>query len=163
MKNYLVLLLALALFCSACSSGKSSLDQPTDTAVASTGTATGSQRYIVGLAAPTGKGTSTVSRMTAQLRTQPDIVFDQALTGFAGELTTAEAAQLKADPQVAFVEPDIKLHTTLQTLGWGVNRIDADLNLLWKSDGGGAGVGVAVFDTGIQSSHPDLAGAGYLL
>ncbi len=42
-----------------------------------------------------------------------------------------------------------------ETLGWGVDRVDADLN----TGNGGAGITVAVLDTGIDYDHPDLEDA----
>ncbi len=43
--------------------------------------------------------------------------------------------------------------TPFQTLPWGVDRIDADLAWTISS---GSGVKMAVIDTGIQMTHPDL-------
>jgi subtilisin family serine protease len=41
-----------------------------------------------------------------------------------------------------------------QTVPWGVDRIDADLAWVYST---GQGVKVAILDTGIDTSHPDLA------
>jgi subtilisin len=75
-------------------------------------------------------------------------------------LTDEVIQWLKGRPDVAYVEEDIRVYATEQTLPWGVDRIDADL--VWRADLGnaGAGVDVAVLDTGIDGDHPDLNVAG---
>lgn len=155
MNRLSLLACVLLLILSACSSGRDDFEA-NSTVTPTTGEG---GRYIVALNDTAGKGTSAVRKLASGLGTQPDQVFDAALNGFAGQLTADEAARLKSDPRVAYVEPDVKIHTQIQYLPWGVNRIDADQNGKWKDSTGGDGIGVAVLDTGIQTSHPDLVGA----
>lgn len=69
---------------------------------------------------------------------------------------------LEGRPGVVRVEPDLVVRAVGKTpppqppqvLPWGVDRIDADL--VWGT-ATGTGVRVAVLDTGIDLSHPDLA------
>jgi subtilisin len=140
----LVTLLALA---SSCGSG-SGLPKSGSASVAPA-----TQRYIVGLRK--GAALSQRTAVAALAATAPDQLWDRALVGFAGTYSAADVARMKADPRVAFVERDLPTAACAQTLGWGVDRIDAELN----AGTGGSGIGVAIFDTGIQSNHPDLAGA----
>ncbi|MDQ3022785.1 MAG: S8 family serine peptidase [bacterium] len=64
---------------------------------------------------------------------------------------------------MSFVEEDLLVEAFAppggggggQQLGWGVDLIDAELN----AGSGGANLAVAVFDTGVNLSHPDLSGA----
>lgn len=65
-------------------------------------------------------------------------------------------ASLSGRPGVAYVEDDVKMsivQASEQTIPWGVNRIDADN--VWAANTG-AGVKVAILDTGIDHDHPDL-------
>lgn len=61
---------------------------------------------------------------------------------------------LRDRPDVAYVEDDAVLYAFAQSTPWGVDRIDADL--VWPGGNTGAGVDVAILDTGIDGNHPDL-------
>ncbi len=62
---------------------------------------------------------------------------------------------LELQPGIAYVEDDAVLYAFGQSTPWGVDRIDAEL--VWPGGDTGAGVDVAIIDTGIDSNHPDLA------
>jgi subtilisin family serine protease len=95
------------------------------------------------------------------------------INAFATQLTDDEVAALERSPNVAYVEPDIELHaldvprtvastqvrnTTGQTKPYGISLVHADS--VWSvSSLRGAGINVAVLDTGIDLSHPDLQAA----
>ena len=63
---------------------------------------------------------------------------------------------LKKNPNISNVELDNQVFALedTQTLPWGVNRIDAEV--VHSSGNKGAGVQVAIIDTGIDYTHPDL-------
>lgn len=73
--------------------------------------------------------------------------------------------ELKKDPSVQFVEKDIKYHilgfrdtgvTTEASQAWGVGKIGS--KIMWKKGFKGKGIRVAVIDTGVDASHPELKG-----
>lgn len=77
-------------------------------------------------------------------------------------LAKSEAEKLANDPDVLRVEDDVIVEAAAkkqavvqppQTLPWGIDRIDADLT--WETTAGDP-IKVAVIDTGIEFSHPDL-------
>lgn len=84
--------------------------------------------------------------------------------GYAATIAAQALARVLADPNVAYVQEDgVKRVTPLagvqSVASWGIDRIDQrDLPLDDKYEPGadGAGVNVAIIDTGI-TSHPDFA------
>ena len=86
-------------------------------------------------------------------------VYQGAVNGFAARLTPKTRAAIAADPRVLFVSPDRKIRAAAQTMPTGVSRIGAGESAApGVPSAAGAGVGVAVLDTGIDLNHPDLTG-----
>lgn len=122
------------------------------------------------------------SRLAGRFRGERIASYRSAIRGFAAKLSDSEVAILKSDASVAFVAEDkmvsiaeadrdlIRLdrgtlsgasHRSIsgaavpaQVLPTGINRINAENKV-----NTGVGVNVAVIDTGIYTSHPDLQAA----
>jgi subtilisin len=105
-----------------------------------------------------------VGRKTDQLERQvgfsDELRYRHALEGFSAELTPQEARKLEADPAVVSVEPDRLVEASAsvplaqnETLPPGVRRIEAATSSTVRE---ASSANVAVIDTGIQLSHPDL-------
>jgi subtilisin len=83
--------------------------------------------------------------------------YRHALNGYAAEVSPSALAALKADGRVDFVSTDRVMRATAQALPTGINRIDGELSSALSGNGSGSvNVNVAVIDTGIDPSHPDL-------
>jgi subtilisin len=85
-------------------------------------------------------------------------VFSHALRGYSARMSATAAADLARDPQVQFVQPDGVVSIDAQTLPTGINRADAELSPTAAINGVDTrvNVDVAIIDTGIQFTHPDL-------
>jgi subtilisin family serine protease len=86
--------------------------------------------------------------------------YGAALKGFAARLTDTQIARLKADPEVSAVVPDIPFHADAlgpvaarETVPPGVRRVRAATATQASAAANGA---VAVIDTGLDLTHPDL-------
>src|SRR5215210_96302 len=97
-------------------------------------------------------------------------IYEHALRGYAAKIPSARLPEVKADPRVRFVQQDRTAVAFGQTMPTGVDRIDAELSPTAKIDRKGLGdidgleesvnADVAVIDTGINKTHPDLNVAG---
>jgi len=77
-----------------------------------------------------------------------------ALPGMVGEVAPEGLAALRNRPDVAAIAPDLPVYAALSESAAFINADD-----VWQSFGfTGAGVNVAVLDTGIDVDHPDLNG-----
>lgn len=106
-----------------------------------------------------GRSTEAASlELTSQPGVIPTHVYRYVFAGFAARLTPEARRRLQRDPRVASIERDGEWRAFAQTLPIGVNRIEADVNPLAKIDGVDqrVNVDVAVIDSGIDTTHPDL-------
>ncbi|MFP3898911.1 MAG: S8 family serine peptidase [Dehalococcoidia bacterium] len=80
----------------------------------------------------------------------------------AAQMAPRAAEALARNPAVSYVEPDGRMYALEQTIPWGIDRVFGDETYPFPTWGTstGSGIGVAVLDTGICTTHPDLEVAG---
>jgi subtilisin len=88
-------------------------------------------------------------------------IYEHALDGYvmktSENMSDALVSELRQDPRVAFVEPDQRVHAFGQNVPVGVDRVDGDVSPTASGDGSGAvDADIAILDTGIDLTHPDL-------
>jgi len=93
------------------------------------------------------------------------------IRGMAARISKVSIRVLRRSPGIEFVEIDRLVYAYGETLPWGIERVNA--TAVWDTDGNmevdpgavaGSGINIAVIDTGIDYTHPDLAdryGGGY--
>ena len=82
-------------------------------------------------------------------------IFEKVLNGMTVNVDAAQAALLRLNPNVegVFQDEEVTIYQTgTQTIPTGINRANAE-----NKTNNGAGIEVAVLDTGIDTTHPDLA------
>ena len=85
-------------------------------------------------------------------------IYNHALRGYAVKVPNDNVLEaLLKNPEVDYIQPDVKMEAFAQSLPTGVNRVDGDLSSARSGNGAGTvNVDIAILDTGIQLSHPDL-------
>jgi subtilisin len=85
-------------------------------------------------------------------------IYNYAIRGFAIKVPNESVLEaIKRNPNVNYLEQDLTVQAFSQSLPKGINRIDADLSPTSSGDGSGSvNVDIAILDTGIDLSHPDL-------
>ncbi len=85
-------------------------------------------------------------------------IFDHVLPGFSVNVPNDEVLEtIMQNPNVDYIQPDVKVKVFAQSLPTGVNRIDGDLSATKSGDGSGSvNADIAILDTGIDLNHPDL-------
>jgi len=90
-------------------------------------------------------------------------VYQNAVNGFAVEMSAEDAERLSEDFRVAYVEEDglVTADVTQSNPPWGLDRIDQrnrPLSATYTYNWTGAGVRAYVIDTGILTSHTQFGG-----
>ena len=93
----------------------------------------------------------------------PRFMYDLALNGFAGFLTSNQVCVLQKRGNVLSVELDqeVSIDATQSDATWGLNRIDQQslpLDTTYSYTSTGAGVDAYVIDTGILGTHSEFTG-----
>jgi subtilisin len=117
---------------------------------------TATDRWIVVLR--DGASMAAASERARRLGITRDRTFKSAVRGYAAKLTVDQVAALRMDPDVAAVVPDGVVSMAAQVTPRGVRRVFGALNPIARIDGSDERVDadVAIVDTGIDASHPDL-------
>jgi subtilisin len=140
--------------------GLLALSATSATAASSPASEGATDTYVVVLRDSVGSVGTVASRQADRVGADLVGVYSQAIKGYTAEMSAADAARLRSDPNVAFVERDQMLHIT-QTgpaVPTGVRRINAPANPNIDIDGvddNRINVDVAIIDTGV-SAHSDL-------
>ncbi|GAA1870319.1 S8 family serine peptidase [Myceligenerans crystallogenes] len=113
---------------------------------------------------PAGKVRTKAKGLAGKYGASVEGAYTKAVRGFSARMSAAEAAELAADPAVAFVEQNQRVSvaaTQSPTPSWGLDRIDQralPLDNSYTYASSGSGVTAYIVDTGILTTHSDFGG-----
>jgi subtilisin family serine protease len=114
-------------------------------------------RYIVVFKGAVGLPGAVAAEQARTRGVAVEHVYGAALKGYSAVMTSAAAQALRGDARVAYVSEDRPVHVDAQVLPTGIDRVDGELSSTVSGNGAGSvDVDVAVIDTGIDTTHPDL-------
>jgi subtilisin family serine protease len=115
------------------------------------------ERYIVVLNNGVSDPGQAANALARSHGVEVGFVYSHALKGFSATMPQARLEEVRSDGRVAYVEPDGMAHATVQTVPWGIDRIDADLSSTQAGNGTGSvgNVNAYIIDSGIYG-HTDL-------
>jgi len=119
--------------------------------------------YIVVLRPAVTDVSATASALTEASGGTVGSTYEHAIDGFSLTASASTAAAIEQDPRVEYVEKNQTVQVDSQTTPTGVARVFADTNRRMRIDGVDdvrVDADVAVIDTGIDLTHPDLNVAG---
>jgi subtilisin len=120
-----------------------------------------SGRYIVVLQDSVASPAAVAHAQAEAQHAQVGFVYSAAIKGYSATLSPAAVRALRTDPRVAAVVVDREVHLDAQTLPTGINRVDGERSSTVSGNGAGSvNADIAIIDTGIDTSHPDLNVAG---
>ncbi len=145
----LAMVLVLPLTASFSSAQENASQQAADPALAP-------QRYIVKFRDHVEDHPALARLLERRHRFVAEHVYRKVLKGFSARFPAVVKRILELHPDVAYIEPDRLFYAIAQTTPTGVDRIDAEPGLSEP----GVDVDIAIIDTGIDLTHPDLNVAG---
>lgn len=84
-------------------------------------------------------------------------VYNNAIKGFAIKIANKLVLNsILSNPSVDFVEPDIKVQAFSQVVSTGYSRVGGPLSSINGSHPRAVNAGIAIIDTGIDFTHPEL-------
>lgn len=118
---------------------------------------------VIGEKGPRSIAPYIASELAGTHRGQLKHVYQNAINGFAVEMSAEDAERLSQDFRVKYVEEDgvVTLDATQNNPPWGLDRIDQrnrPLNAVYTFNWTGTGVRAYVIDTGIRTAHTQFGG-----
>jgi subtilisin family serine protease len=120
-------------------------------------------------ASPRAAANDTAKALVDRYGGKINVVWQDAVNGFAATMTDQQARRMAADPRIVHVEQDATVQLAAPSIqgtqpnppSWGLDRIDQrnlPLNSSYTYPNEGAGVTAYVIDTGIRISHTTFGG-----